>query len=86
MIELAKDLLQLNWKLMDTGKDDINEKYDIVFSNAAIQRIPNQAELLLKFSKIMTEIGILAIQMAQFMGISKSNQTKVLTKNPTGIS
>jgi trans-aconitate 2-methyltransferase len=75
MIEKAqKDLPLLNWKLMDAGKDDINEKYDIVFSNATIQWIPNHAELLLKFSKIMTENGIIALQIPQFleMPISKS--------------
>jgi trans-aconitate 2-methyltransferase len=67
MIERAKkDIPQLDWQLIDAGKDEINGKYDIVFSNATIQWIPNHYELLLKLSKIITDNGLIAIQLPSF--------------------
>jgi trans-aconitate 2-methyltransferase len=67
MIERAKkDFPNQNWKLLDAGKDEIDGKFDILYSNAAIQWIPNHAELLLKFYSALNDHGLIAIQIPMF--------------------
>lgn len=75
MIEKAtKDYPNQKWLLADAGKDEIGGKFDIVFSNATIQWIPNHADLIEKFANILNNNGILAVQLPLFldMPISKS--------------
>jgi trans-aconitate 2-methyltransferase len=67
MIEKAKlEFPNQEWKLLDAGKDEILGKFDIVFSNATIQWIPNHFELLKKFKSILSDNGIIAIQLPLF--------------------
>jgi len=64
MIERAtRDFPNQNWILLDAGRDAISGAYDIVFSNAVIQWIPNHFELFEKFKTILSENGILAVQL-----------------------
>ncbi len=41
-------------------------KYDIVFSNAAIQWIPNHEDLLKKFHRMLSDNGLIAVQIPLF--------------------
>lgn len=67
MIEKAKkDYPDQGWKLKDAGKDDMQGNYDIVFSNATIQWIPNHEALIKKFCNLLTEKGLLAVQIPLF--------------------
>ena len=67
MIEAAgKYLPKLDWLLMDAGKDEFEEKFDIIFSNATIQWIPDHARLLRKFHNALKEEGVIAIQVPLF--------------------
>jgi len=67
MIEKAKkDYPNQHWRLLDAEKDEFPDTYDIVFSNATIQWIPNHTELLKKLSDILTKKGFIAIQIPQF--------------------
>jgi trans-aconitate 2-methyltransferase len=67
MIEKArKDYPDQDWQILDAGKDDINGKFDIVFSNATIQWIPDHTSLLRKFHNLLSENGCLAIQVPLF--------------------
>jgi len=51
MIEKAKnDYPNQNWKLLDAGINEIPDTYDIIFSNATIQWIPNHMELFKKLT------------------------------------
>ena len=43
--------------------NEINEKFDVVFSNACIQWLPNHKELLPKLMTLLTQNGVLAIQI-----------------------
>lgn len=64
MIERAtRDFPNQNWILLDAGRDAIPGTYDIVFSNAAIQWIPNHFQLFEKFKAILSDNGILAVQL-----------------------
>jgi len=67
MIEKAKkDYPNQNWILLDAEKDEFPDTYDIIFSNATIQWIPNHTELLKKLSDILNKKGLIAIQIPQF--------------------
>jgi trans-aconitate 2-methyltransferase len=67
MIEKAKkDYPNQNWKTMDAEKDELPGTYDIIFSNATIQWIPNHTELLKKLFHHLNEKGLIAIQIPQF--------------------
>jgi trans-aconitate 2-methyltransferase len=67
MIEKAKrDYPGREWKLLDAGKDEISGKYDLVFSNATIQWIPDHFGLLKKFKSILADGGVLAVQIPLF--------------------
>jgi trans-aconitate 2-methyltransferase len=82
MIEKAKrDFPNQNWKLLDAGKDEINEKYDIVFSNAAIQWIPDHAELLKRFFNALNDDGLLAIQLPLFWDMPLGKAIKNIAKD-----
>ena len=67
MIEMAMhDYPGREWKLLDAGKDDITGTFDLVFSNATIQWIPDHFALLKKFKSILVDGGILAVQLPLF--------------------
>ncbi len=75
MIEKAKrDYPDQDWRMADASKDPIPGKYDIVFSNATIQWIPNHEELFTKFYHLLSNKGLIAIQVPLFrdMPVSKS--------------
>jgi trans-aconitate 2-methyltransferase len=75
MIEKAKkDYPNQNWVLLDAGVEEIPGTYDIIFSNATIQWIPNHTELFKKFFHSLNENGIIAIQIPLFwdMPLGKS--------------
>lgn len=67
MIEKAKeDYPEQDWLLFDADKDRIIDTFDIVFSNAAIQWIPNHEDLIKRFSEMLNEYGMLAVQIPLF--------------------
>ncbi len=75
MIEKASsDFPDQEWKVVDAGVDEINGEFDIVFSNAVIQWIPDHYKLLTKLKSILTSDGLLAIQLPLFfeMPLGKS--------------
>jgi trans-aconitate 2-methyltransferase len=75
MIDRArKDFPHQEWRLLDAGTDEIEGRFDIVFSNATIQWIPNHNVLLKKLHGLLTEKGVIAIQIPLFfdMPVGKS--------------
>jgi len=67
MIEKArKDYPNQEWKVIDAGIDEIKDKFDIVFSNAVIQWIPNHYSLFKKIKKIVAPNGLIAMQLPLF--------------------
>ena len=75
MISKAKlDYPVQNWVLADAGKDKIDGKFDIVFSNATIQWIPDHSGLLKIFNNILSDKGLIAVQVPLFwdMALGKS--------------
>ncbi len=66
MIEKAKtDYPELDFMLFDASKDfdKLEGKFDIVFSNACIQWIPNHKKLLADMMHILNDKGVMAVQV-----------------------
>lgn len=67
MIEKAKTSYPANtWIVADASQYISSKKYDIVFSNATIQWIPNHAALFKKLFDLTNPGGVLAIQVPRF--------------------
>ena len=72
MLEKAKGLYpDIEFINLDANGDlhEVNEKFDIVFSNACIQWLPNHNELLPKLMTLLKPNGILAIQIPMILSI-----------------
>lgn len=67
MIEKASaDYPRQNWILFDANNELPDEKYDVIFSNATIQWIPDHAQLIKRFSLALKSKGVLAVQIPLF--------------------
>jgi trans-aconitate 2-methyltransferase len=74
MIDKAKKSYPDNiWIVADASKYTSDTKYDIVFSNATIQWIPNHENLFKNFLNLTNDGGVLAVSVPRFdeMPISK---------------
>lgn len=69
-----QDYPSQKWILYEAGKDTLNEKFDLVFSNATIQWVPNHDKLINEFAGLLNESGVLAVQLPLFfeMPLGKS--------------
>ena len=71
MIEkAAKDFPKQEWMLANAANINISRKYDIVFSNATIQWIPDHEKLLSRLFSIVNTGGALAIQIPMFKDLA----------------
>jgi trans-aconitate 2-methyltransferase len=67
MIAQAKqEYNEMSWTVADASDFDAREAYDVVFSNAALQWIPDHARLVPKLFGAVRPRGALAIQIPQF--------------------
>jgi trans-aconitate 2-methyltransferase len=77
MIEKARTTYPNNkWIVADASNCTSNAKYDIVFSNATIQWIPNHQNLFKRLFNLVNNEGVLAIQVPKFneMPLSRAIQ------------
>ncbi|ORX50658.1 Trans-aconitate 2-methyltransferase [Piromyces finnis] len=67
LIKAKNDYPELEFIKLDAEKelDLLKEKYDIVYSNACIQWIPDHKNLIFKLFNILSNNGMLAIQIPQ---------------------
>jgi trans-aconitate 2-methyltransferase len=63
----SNDYPNQKWILLDAGKDNIEENFDIVFSNATIQWIPKHDLFFERFSKRINNHGVLAVQLPLYL-------------------
>ncbi len=70
----AGEYPDMEWILSDVSEVDDKAEYDIVFSNAAIQWIPDHVSLMKKLFSITAKNGAVAIQVPMFnlMPLGKS--------------
>ena len=70
MIEKAKrDYSKQEWVLSDAASFESDIRFDVIFSNAAIQWVPDHKELLEKFFNLLSANGIIAIQLPKFQNM-----------------
>jgi trans-aconitate 2-methyltransferase len=70
MIERAKrDYPEMSWVLGDATALDAREAYDLVFSNAALQWMPEHEELVPRLLAAAKTGGALAVQIPRFKGM-----------------
>ncbi|HEX2919600.1 MAG TPA: methyltransferase domain-containing protein [Bacteroidales bacterium] len=82
MIKRAKeDYPEQKWILFDAGIDLIDDKFDIVFSNATIQWIPDHGSLIQRFSEMLIDNGVLAVQLPLFFEMPLGRSISVISKN-----
>lgn len=65
MIDKAKNQYpELDFMIFDANKDfpSLNKKFDVVFSNACIQWVPNHPELIKNMMGVLNDGGVLAVQ------------------------
>ena len=65
MVEKARSLYDDTKFILMDATEDLSPlgKFDIVFSNAAIQRIPDHENLIKSFYDLLNDKGVLAIQL-----------------------
>ncbi len=66
MIEKAKtDYPDIDFMIFDASKDfeKLDGKFDVVFSNACIQWVPNHKKLLSDMMSILSDSGVMAVQV-----------------------
>jgi len=81
MIEKAKiDYPDSEWIIANASTFETKEKFDIVFSNATIQWIPNHKELLEKFYGMLSDRGIIAVQLPLFWDINLGKAIEKVSK------
>ena len=59
----SKDYPELEWVTADASEYEFRRKYDVVFSNAALQWIPDQEHVIVKLLSAVSEGGVLAVQV-----------------------
>lgn len=83
MIKKAtNDYPNRKWILFDAGNDNLEDKYDIIFSNATIQWIPNHNRLIKNLSKLLNDHGILAVQLPLFFDMSLGKLIAEIAEQP----
>jgi trans-aconitate 2-methyltransferase len=82
MIKNAKqDYPNQQWIVADASTYNPKIKYDIVFSNAVIQWIPNHQALLQRFHQILSDNGLIAIQIPLFWDMPLGNIIKNIAQH-----
>ena len=82
MIKKAKqDYPNQEWIFVDAEKDIISGKYDIIFSNAAIQWIPNHFELFKRLKNNLTDKGVIAVQLPLFFDMPLGKSIARISRN-----
>lgn len=83
MIEKARmDYPNQTWVLGDASKLDMKNQYDLVFSNATIQWIPDHEKLIPNFFNLVSNNGALAIQVPLFNQMPLNNAIERATNYP----
>nr|WP_282557748.1 methyltransferase domain-containing protein [Providencia burhodogranariea] len=62
LIEAKKRLPQIDFQLADISQWESEKKYDVIFSNAALQWLPDHISLYTRLVNNLTEGGYLAVQ------------------------
>ena len=83
MIEQARGRYpDQSWVLADAMSYEADARFDVVFSNAAIQWIPDHERLIARFFGFLSEGGVVAIQLPIFYGMAAGQALARLARSP----
>lgn len=83
MIEKAKQTYpDQTWILADAATYESENKYDVVFSNATIQWIPDHENLIEHFYHLLSHRGCLAVQVPLFWDMPLGKNIEKVAQNP----
>lgn len=83
MIEKAKNTnTDIEWAIKKIGKDKITGKYDLIFSNAVIQWIPDHDKLFREFYNQLNSNGRVAVQIPLFFDMKLGFIIKDVAESP----
>ena len=83
MIQKAKaNYPRQNWMIADASQFVSDIKYDIVFSNAAIQWIPNHEKLIPHLCDLLSDQGVLSVQVPDFLGTAIGKAIEKIARKP----
>ncbi|MBN1185016.1 MAG: methyltransferase domain-containing protein [Bacteroidales bacterium] len=83
MIERAgNDYPKQEWILMDASNISLDRKYDLIFSNATIQWVPDHKNMLKNFYLLLTEKGVLAVQIPLFWDMPLGKSIRSVADKP----
>lgn len=79
--EAAKSYPHIEWQLCDasTGLSDLGEGFDVIFSNAVLQWVPDHAKVLGDMIKMLASGGVLATQIPNIYNQPISKAVMALT-------
>lgn len=81
MINKAKaEYPDMHWHVADIATFETDQKFDLVYSNATIQWIPNHEELLPKMATLLRNKGIIAVQIPQFRDMPIGQTIDIVSK------
>lgn len=75
----SEDFPEAKWILLDAAKEVPNEKFDLVFSNATIQWIPDHTQLFNRFMQMVEPGGVLAIQIPDFFNMAFGKALEIVS-------
>lgn len=82
MIERAKkDYPGQEWVVSGAHEYGPRKKFDLVFSNAAFQWIPDHPSLIKKYNDLLNENGVIAVQLPQFYNMPVGVSLEDLSNN-----
>jgi len=82
MIEAAaKAYPNRRWSVADAAQYESPVRYDLVFSNAALQWIPGHKLLLGRLAGLLSESGVVAIQLPEFHGMPVREAIDIVAQN-----
>jgi trans-aconitate 2-methyltransferase len=83
MIEKAKkDYPNQEWILADAATFSSERTYDVVFSNATIQWVPDHEQLIGRFCDLVSERGVLAVQIPKFRDMPLGQAIERVAQKP----
>jgi trans-aconitate 2-methyltransferase len=83
MISQAKsDYPDIHWVLGDAAEFTPDTTYDIIFSNAALQWLPDHATVIKKCTAMLNRGGYIAVQLPLFWDMPLGGIIRSVAKNP----
>jgi trans-aconitate 2-methyltransferase len=80
IVKAREDIPELDWILADASTFETEDRFDLIFSNAVIQWIPDHASLFERFFGLLSEKGVIAVQVPIYGEMPLSHAIDTVSK------